>query len=584
MATEFKGIAKPQRWDIPFWKERAQLEGVALAHEMTDADVDRIISTAPFNQMDPQKFPPAIPLRGVIQNDTRIGRFKKGEIIVRQGDYGGSAFFILSGSVRVLLETLDETVIGRRPPKRKNLISAIEQLWKNPRLPEVRDYEAAERPAAWASAAGHSAIFVQDVPAALDRAKGVSLCSGELFGEIAALTRAARTSTIFAETDCELLEIRWQGLREIRLRANDFKAHVDRLYRERSLRSHLRETPMFHHLSDPDLENVVAATEFQSHGDLEWYAAYKKVSELTTAQRLEIEPIIARQGHYPNGIYLIRAGFARVSEIYNHGERTISYLGRGQSFGLEELAYNWRARQQVPFQTTLRAVGHVDVLFVPTAILEQLVLPTLDPKALPHLHLDPTGGKGLPIESVATDKLGAEMLEFLVEKRFINGTATMIVNMDRCTRCDDCVRACAATHHNNPRFLRHGPINRGFMIANACMHCLDPVCMIGCPTGSIHRDSVHGQVVIDDLTCIGCATCANSCPYDNIQMVYPRDATGSLYYDKANQVPIQKAVKCDLCIDQISGVGPACANACPHDAMIRVDMRDLDTLSKWLNI
>ena len=189
----------------------------------------------------------------------------------------------------------------------------------------------------------------------------------------------------------------------------------------------------------------------------------------------------------------------------------------------------------------------------------------------------------LPLNSAATDKLGAEMLEFLVEKRFINGTAAMIINMDRCTRCDDCVRACAATHQNNPRFVRHGPMNRGFMIANACMHCLDPVCMIGCPTGAIHRDSAHGQVVIDDLTCIGCATCANSCPYDNIQMVFPRDQAGRIYYDQATQVPIQKAVKCDLCIDQLNGVGPACANACPHDAMIRMDMRDLEALSKWLN-
>src|SRR5208282_4583961 len=126
MATDFKGIAKPQRWDIPFWKDRAKLEGAAQSYEMTDAEVDRIISTAPFNQMDPQKFPAAIPLRGMIQNDTRICRFKKGEIIVRQGDYGGSAFFILSGAVRVVLETLDETVIGRRPPKRKNIFSAIE--------------------------------------------------------------------------------------------------------------------------------------------------------------------------------------------------------------------------------------------------------------------------------------------------------------------------------------------------------------------------------------------------------------------------------------------------------------------------
>ncbi|HXR05712.1 MAG TPA: cyclic nucleotide-binding domain-containing protein [Candidatus Acidoferrum sp.] len=583
MATDFKGIAKPQRWDIPFWKDRTRLEGVAQAWEMTEAEVDRIMATPPFSQMDPQKFPAAIPLRGVIQNDTRLCRFKKGEIIVRQGDYGGSAFFILSGDTRVVLETLDETVIGRRPPKRKNVFSALQQLWNNPRLPEVRDYEAGERSGAWAAGARQAAIFVQDVPAMLDRAKGVSLHTGELFGEIAALTRAARTSTIFAETESELLEIRWQGLREIRLRASEFKAHVDRLYRERSLRSHLRETPMFHHLSDPDLEKVVAATEFQSHGDLEWYAKYKNVSELSAAQRLEMEPTIARQGHYPNGVYLIRAGFARVSQIYNHGERTMSYLGCGQTFGLEELAHNWRARQQVPFQTTLRAVGHVDVLFVPTAILEQLVFPAVDPKAWPPLHSGQSGAKMLPLASAATDKLGAEMLEFLVEKRFINGTAAMIINLDRCTRCDDCVRACAATHQNNPRFVRHGPINRGFMIANACMHCLDPVCMIGCPTGAIHRDSAHGQVVIDDLTCIGCATCANSCPYDNIQMVFPRDQDGSLYYDQATQVPIQKAVKCDLCIDQLSGVGPACANACPHDAMIRVDMRDLDALSKWLN-
>jgi Fe-S-cluster-containing hydrogenase component 2 len=173
------------------------------------------------------------------------------------------------------------------------------------------------------------------------------------------------------------------------------------------------------------------------------------------------------------------------------------------------------------------------------------------------------------------------MMEFIVESRFINGTATMIIDMDRCTRCDDCIRACAATHDNNPRFLRHGPIEDGFMIANACMHCQDPVCMIGCPTGAIHRDSAHGRVVINDQTCIGCATCANSCPYDNIQMVTARNADGRPYYDNATNQPIQKAAKCDLCATQITG--PACANACPHDALVRMDMRKVDQLADWIN-
>ena len=53
-------------------------------------------------------------------------------------------------------------------------------------------------------------------------------------------------------------------------------------------------------------------------------------------------------------------------------------------------------------------------------------------------------------------KLGPDMLEFLVDNRTINGTASMLIDLDRCTRCDDCVRACASTHNNNPRFIRHG--------------------------------------------------------------------------------------------------------------------------------
>jgi ferredoxin len=60
-------------------------------------------------------------------------------------------------------------------------------------------------------------------------------------------------------------------------------------------------------------------------------------------------------------------------------------------------------------------------------------------------------------ETSAREKVGAEILEFLTENRFFNGTATMVIDLDRCTRCDDCVRACASTHDNNPRFLRHGP-------------------------------------------------------------------------------------------------------------------------------
>ncbi|MGI9499037.1 MAG: 4Fe-4S dicluster domain-containing protein, partial [Geminicoccaceae bacterium] len=170
-------------------------------------------------------------------------------------------------------------------------------------------------------------------------------------------------------------------------------------------------------------------------------------------------------------------------------------------------------------------------------------------------------------------------INFLMNNRTINGTAAMFIDTDRCTACDDCVRACASAHNNNPRFVRHGPEQDNLMVANACMHCVDPVCLIGCPTGAIHRTQ-GGLVTIDDITCIGCATCADSCPYDNIRMVEIRDQNGDFIVDQDTQAPIVKATKCDLCLEQPGG--PACQRACPHDALTRIDLRDRERLVDWL--
>jgi Fe-S-cluster-containing hydrogenase component 2 len=105
--------------------------------------------------------------------------------------------------------------------------------------------------------------------------------------------------------------------------------------------------------------------------------------------------------------------------------------------------------------------------------------------------------------------------------------------------------------------------------------------MIECPTGAIHRDLDGGQVVINDVTCIGCGSCARNCPYDNIRMVEIRDTRGQFVLDESTNRPILKATKCDLCVDQLGG--PACERACPHDALVRIDMSDEKRLAGWLN-
>src|SRR5204862_1278582 len=135
---------------------------------------------------------------------------------------------------------------------------------------------------------------------------------------------------------------------------------IDELYRERSLLVHLRETPILSGLSQETLARIGDHTIFKGFGDFEWNVSYRTVRQAATRERLEKEPIIAREGDYPNGLLLIRRGFARLSRKYNHGERTISYLGNGDVYGLSSLLCIARYQESLGLQFSLRAIGHVD--------------------------------------------------------------------------------------------------------------------------------------------------------------------------------------------------------------------------------
>ena len=714
-------IPPPQRWAQPF------------GEHMGDKDVQRILGMAPFASMDPARFRAPLTLDGIVRNDTRLRRYARGEIVVRAGDYGNSAFLIIKGGVRVVLPPgLPESVLGRSSPKRKNWAQAVAQLWRNPAQAETRDVsrymrETPQRPRSPArlivtgtegqrladfvlSGTGSDGIgigraanndlvlddtavsstharivrreqgwllrdlgssngtlvngeavlehvlesgveisigrctlrylaegevdqdamlsttllrpgstadswsetlvedrggpfaethtFVQDIPAVLDHTQSAALGEGDIFGEIAALGRTQRTATVFAETDSILLEIRWQGLRDIRKRDAAFRQHVESIYRKNSLITHLRATPLFSHLPDATIDEIAAQTLFESFGEFDWHTSYKRFAEQPAEQRMAAEPLIVQAGDYPDGLLLIRSGFARVTRPLHHGHRTVNYLGRGAVFGLDELLDAHEQTGPVSYRCSLRAVGYADVLRVPTSVIETHVLPNLSAEQLRTVRAmqaetlgDPTGHGETPARTaddsaslaidVAAMGLDDGLMEMLVDSHLINGRAAMLINLDRCVRCDACSDACAVGHQNNPRFNRHGKRHDSLMIANACMHCADPVCMIGCPTGAIHRASEQGQVLINDDTCIGCSTCANSCPYDNIRMVEVRNPSGDLVQNEATYAPVQKATKCDLCIDQLGG--PACQRACPHDALQRMDMRDLPRLIEWLD-
>lgn len=561
-------VDKPQRWDVAF------------DPEMTDAVLDRLLTVPPFREMKVEKFPKKLALRDILKNDTRLRSYRAGEIVVREGDYGTSAFLIVRGSARVVLAPgLPAADLGRRETRRKTWWQVVSQLWANSKFPEIRRGGAAStdpRLGQRGADSEHVRVFLQDVPRVLSGQRTAVIEAGDFFGEIAALSRMPRTATVFAETDdTELLEIRWQGLRDLRRYDEALQKHIDKIYRERALETYLRSLPLFRRLTDAQLQTVMAQTEFATYGDYDWSGEYKKLARAGRAGSQET--VIALEDDYPNGVVFIRAGFARLSQKFGHGHRTLNYLGSGHHYGLPEIAHNWRQKDAtVPLQCTLRGLGYTHVIIVPTSVMEDVVLPTIPKSELPAL-VEPA--KPVTEELDAAAKIGPDLLEFFTENRFFNGTAAMVIDLDQCTRCDDCVRACASTHDNNPRFLRHGPTSGRVMVANACMHCADPVCMIGCPTGAIHRNSFGGQVVINQATCVGCQICANNCPYDAIRMVEIRDDNGVFMVDK-DLKPILKATKCDLCASQYGG--PACQRACPHGALVRMDMSDLDRLATWL--
>ncbi len=423
------------------------------------------------------------------------------------------------------------------------------------------------------------------MPGVLDQYDSTIAQEGDLFGEQAAVTRAAREFTAVAASDCLVLEIRWQGLKLLR-QSPEFRRLLDQRYRSRVLKDHLRETPVLSHVPDDAIANVIAAARLESFGDMEWYADFREAAHGSASERIAREPLIAEESSYAVGLWIIRSGFARLSRRQGAGHRTLAYLGKGQLFGLNELAHNWQQTNQqntLPYQASLRAIGYVDAVCIPKAVVDEHILPFVTAQHWPARIVSPHYRFGQPVLDAAvdqtTDTLDIGLLEFLVEQRLINGRSTMVIDTNRCTRCDDCVKACAATHHDQPLFERRGVQYGPWLFAQACMHCEDPVCMIGCPTGAIHRSEATGQVQINSGTCIGCKSCAESCPYENIRMIETADAQGRKQVDKLG-LPILQASKCDHC--QSAGGRPACQTACPHDALVRIDLRDLKGVQKWL--
>jgi Fe-S-cluster-containing dehydrogenase component len=139
------------------------------------------------------------------------------------------------------------------------------------------------------------------------------------------------------------------------------------------------------------------------------------------------------------------------------------------------------------------------------------------------------------------------------------------VDLDACTGCKACVSACHTLNGLDDDEvwrtvgLLHGGTSEApalQTVTTACHHCLEPACLIGCPTLAYEKDPVTGIVKHLDDQCFGCQYCTLMCPYDA-----PK-------YSKSRGI----VRKCDMCSDRLAhDEAPACVQACPNEAIaIRV--------------
>ncbi|SMP62295.1 Fe-S-cluster-containing dehydrogenase component [Neorhodopirellula lusitana] len=619
---ESVAVQRPRRWAEP------------LDPLMTDADVDWLMQRMPFAGLDASAFPRSIPLDGVLKNDCRLHRFSPGQVIVREGDYANSAFLVLDGHAELVTRSLPPDVLGRREVKKQSWPSAIWQLLRPSGVEEARDPEDVtpdvvmqDRKSSVSNAADSNStdrsqdeslptLFLQDFAGIVRAGQTAKLAAGEMFGEVATMLRGPHGATVLAGDNATLLEIRLQGLKMLQ-RDVEFARRMDEHYRAHWLGIHLREIPLLRFVPESNMQKIIDQTELRSFGRLQWNADYSKTRKLSPSEQIESEPVVATEGHHVTDLIVVRSGFGRVCQNYGAAQRTTAYLGKGHVFGLEEITLSVTGNGgSKPLQHSLQAVGFLDTLHIPVECFAREILPHIRRSELPataaaamsgtakkdeprerrtSTRTKDATGTGLPIVNVSSDSsqtwnelptsTGTSfeptgLLEFIVQNRYNNGQHAMIIDLHRCTRCDQCVKACADVHDGNPRFARIGNQHERLQFIQACMHCTDPVCMIGCPTGALHRNESTGLVIVSENICIGCGVCAKGCPYSNIEMVEINDKQGRPYTDQKSGGPIMKATKCDLCSSVPSG--PACAAACPHDAMVRIDLSESPPLDDWL--
>ncbi len=443
------------------------------------------------------------------------------------------------------------------------------------------------------SVSGQLDVYISD--GAGGQKKVANLPPGASFGEMSILAGVPRNATIMvpAGGKATVLEVTRPALRLLR-KLPKFGHMLDITYRKHGL--------------DHTLDEVQEATGNAFAGDL-----LKKLGNAARFMVYGKHHTIAREGDPIDRAIFVRNGWVRrvrglsysptMADLMVMGldaDVGVDFLGAGNCLGLEGILQDkeWKYTASILQRTEVLEVSISHLRANPQ--LAEVVRKTFEDFALADDDVELAAAIHKPTVA-ATEKE--------ISSGVVDGSNLLVMDMDLCVRCGNCSMACHQMHGQS-RLLRRGihierPAKIGsssiqhILSPSVCMHCQDPECLTGCPTGAIGRFT-NGQIDIDPKTCIGCGDCATQCPYNAITMI-PRKPAAPPLLDWKGKVrewlnitppalpaPVTEvtnllATKCNLCNNTpmnpkgIVTQAYSCQENCPTGALVRVNPREYFT-------
>lgn len=493
-----------------------------------------------------------IPLTYLRWNEGGVRRrdVAAGDILCRQGEFGATAFLLEAGEFEVSVNAAGDAKGG-----------LLGRLFGKTSAPAQR-------------------VIATVTPANL------------ILGEMACLTNTARNATIRVTKPGIVFEVRRNVLTMME-RTEVGRDALRPIYSQRAIADCLRNGKLFEGLSREQKETL-----------------QKNLGQ--TGRLLKVDPgqVILREGDrvgqygdrdYKGDFYFVRFGSLKVSRSPLGQEIVLNRLTANDYFGEIALLYEplvqtvreqWAAEPDPGRRESLQKLE--TRLSATDARVRSATVTGLDTVELVRIR----GGAFMDFLNERPDIKQALVATYIdrllkdgpgnsarqramgewLDQGFYQARKMLVLDLERCTRCDECTKACADSHpgpkeEKTSRLLREGPRFGKFLVATSCRSCLTPYCMDGCPVDSIHRGAKSLEIRVENH-CIGCGLCANNCPYESIQMLTLPSAGGRAADTAGGRraADVRVAINCDLCEDTTTAAeDPFCVAACPHDAAFRVD-------------